>query len=237
MKATNPYVIQQKHEFDNLWKRFGKELRERTDLVYPEPNNVGGTARFLTTVVRLKGEIPWKISEVQKEFQTLDDSHYYYPLPDLHFTIMDCTSFCSSSQSISLADVEQIREICGGVLADFNGFRITGFGLNVFPTTVFVQLFSETNTIERLRHKLEATLSHHLVRNEYRSLVPQPLLAYTNIIRFMHAGVAKVADLLSSKREMYLGSMFVDTVELVVTDKVLAAPNTTIYSTFSMGRS
>lgn len=226
LRNNTTYFNMQFNEFDKNWHRFSEELRRGDVPAYPERKNVYGKEKFLTLIVRLEETMLERIYKVCKVLSSFDSDHYFYPTQNIHMTVLDCTSFVPDRHSFSTENITPILEICNSVINRQSSFKIRGKGLNLFPTTVFVQLFNQDYTLWQLRYNLHEILVKSLGKNNYESLIPPPFLSYANVVRFTHRNELEFINEVQKFRVEDFSSMVVKQIELVVTDKVLSTQNT-----------
>jgi hypothetical protein len=134
-----------------------------------------------------------------------------------------------------LTDAE---EIAREVFASFARPKFRAHGLNAFPSTVFLQLLPRDPTMP---YKMRRTLADRLISANFPGATPsdyegrKPLhLAYANLARFRHTVSPLLVPAIEANREIDLGEVTFDTVELVRSDKVLSEEQTETISRFTL---
>ena len=226
-------------EFQTIWNRFSNELRitgGKIDLDVSTHN--ASVQRVLTTVVRVCPEACSRISDTLKHISRDYPEHYYYPSSDLHFTILNCMPFLENPDRLEPSDIQRIASLLDDVFYSYKPFVVELKGLNLFPTTVFVQVFDLSGTIASMRHQIRQRLKNDAWHPQIESqqLLPKPIISYVNAIRFQYRVPREFVDVISQYRKAKLGFCQVQEVELVTTDKFLSKRNTVTWKRYTLGR-
>jgi 2'-5' RNA ligase len=216
----------QSHAWQLSWERCKREVGRLRPGELPPLSDVGEKQVFLTLVARPEASMLSRITEVQEELRRVDPQHYYYPASDIHMTILGCTEFVRDLEHVAEHDVQAVGGHCAEVLARYPSFVVRGTGLNVFPTTAFVQLLAEDDTLLRLRQDLASILQAKLAQNGWTRRVPPPYLAYANIVRFTHDELRPMLEAVGRYRAHDFGRWLVTNAELVTGNRVLASATT-----------
>jgi hypothetical protein len=226
MISTEGFFEVQRHDWQMTWERCTSQVKRLRPHDLPSLSDVGERQVFLTLVAWLAEPLLSRITEVQEALRAVDPRHYYYPVTDMHMTILGCTEFVRNLSHVNERDVQEVGGQCSEVLARYPSFAVRGIGLNVFPTTVFVQLLTEDDTLLRLRQDLASALRAKLVQNGWGRPVPPPYLAYVNIMRFTHPDLRPLIDVVERYRTHEFGRWLVTGAELVTGDRVLSRTKT-----------
>jgi 2'-5' RNA ligase len=225
------------NEFALLWQRFDPELRETGGRVDMEVSNQNPVLRtVLTTISRLPTDVHARVAELQANFSRRFPSHYFYPPGDLHFTVRDCTAYVKNPESQNTVEINRLADRLNQIFGQFKAFSVELKGLNVFPTTVYLQLFDESGTLHAIRECINRELSKEYINTDIirRQLLPNPLLGFVNVIRFRESVPVEFLDIIARLREVNVGAFKVQRIELVRTDKLLSKENTVVYQAYTL---
>ena len=116
-------------------------------------------------------------------------------------------------------------------------FEIELIGLNLSPSTVFVQAFPSHDALASLRQRIINALRRRApeLRLKPRRF-PARHIAFSNIVRFLGPIDARslLRDVNHCKRRIF-GTFEVQEIQLVTTDKFLSDKRTEIVRSFSIG--
>lgn len=187
-----------------------------------------GAVRHLTLVGRLPAPINGRI---HGDVASLVGSsgHHIYPADTIHVTVQNLDAL----RGVDGAD--RVLERLSALVGACPPIRMVASGFGVSPDTVFVQLFP-----------IDRTLAH--LRREIRALIPAPRLpdkpetaygasrsgllfrdmAFANVIRFSGPVSASLVRDIRRCRSRHFGTLALESVELVVTDRLLSAEGTQV---------
>jgi hypothetical protein len=199
------------------------------------PPSGPAAAVHLTLVARLPQQATSGIAEILSDLKRRDPSHHYYPADTIHVTILNFDNMKDVDRSRLLA---QLRH-CTGSLRPFS---LSARGLGVSPNSVFLQLFPEDHSLRDLRHKL-SLLTQDGFHPQQRAMDSRLLrgllfrrLAFANLIRFSGPISLPFIHEIARHRTTNFGSFCVEALELVQTDRLFSAADTTIIDRLPLGR-
>jgi hypothetical protein len=170
---------------------------------------IGEQARqYLTTVLRLNVPLP--------EFEVAD-RHYRYPAHTVHVTVANV-----GRTSTSL--VTALERLSGSGLAPVT-LRLYGLGCS--PDTIFIRVLYDKSFV-RLRKAVRRAFD--VPSGPFRSVrsLPYSAMAFANVIRFDGAGERP-------PRNMSIwGKTTIDTMEIVLTDRVLSDEGTQVLASINL---
>lgn len=225
--------------FAEIWQRSSEQLLSGQTTIDIEPPTRWPLYSFICRVPPDVG------SRAVDQLVATDPSwstHYIYPPSTVHMTVLFLTPYLGIDMETDpdalgrkLADAEEItRE----VFASFGTLTFRAHGLNAFPSTVFLQLLPQDPTMP---FRMRRTLADRLVSANFPGATPadyegrKPLhLAYANLARFRHTVSPQLVRAVEANREIDLGEVTFDTVELVRSDKVLSQEITETISRFTL---
>jgi hypothetical protein len=166
--------------------------------------------RYLTTVLRLN--VPLVEVEVAER-------HYRYPAHTVHVTVANV-----GRTSTSL--VTALERLDGSALAPVT-LRLRGLGCS--PNTIFIRVLYDRAFVqlrEAVRHAFDVPSGPlQAVRT-----LPYSAMAFANVIRFDGAGEPPPRNI------SIWGAATIDTMEIVLTDRVLSDEGTQVLATISLRR-
>lgn len=124
-----------------------------------------------------------------------------------------------------LARVRLARE----VLAATAPFPVALRGLGVSSQSVYVQAYDRTGALLALRRRLSRVTGS-------RPPLALRLLGFVNLLRFRTSEVEPIAAAVAALRQLPLGTLEVQTVEIVQTDRVLSRTGTSLLDRVDLRR-
>ena len=177
----------------------------------PEPSS----SRHLTTLTRLPLELATEIVEIVHPLVAACSDAYLYPPESVHITILTLDQLLKSNEEVA-ADV-------GAALRAQPSFSMTVRGIGASPATIFAAALSSDHELGRLRKRMSLSLE---VRRSAPARLVVAGLGFANVVRFAGLSPARLGRELHGLRRREFGSFAVKRVELVRTDRVLAADAT-----------
>jgi hypothetical protein len=218
--------------FNSLWATgitaLGLSALRGHEFVLPQSGE--RSAVHLSLVARLPQAASSTVHEIVSELQQRNPSHHYYPADTIHLTIMNLDPCIDDDLFELLAQLQ-------GCIASSHQFHLQGRGLGVSPASTFLQLFPENRSLLMLRRKLSRLIpvGRRIEANDFRTLLFRRL-AFANLIRF--SGPLSVAFVreIARHRSTLFGRFLVETLELVLTDKLFSADRTRTIQRFDLPR-
>jgi hypothetical protein len=207
------------------WRRFGRTVarvggRVEVDL-HIEDSRLD---RCLTLVSRLPSTTAGRVAEASGRLAAADPGHYVYPPGDLHLTVVDCSAF------LAAGDLDEalagLRSSLAGVLASARATPVRLCGFNVSPSTAYVQAWDTGGGIGRIRRG---------VRSRFDSRASlRDRLSFVNVIRFLQPVSPALVDAVGKARTVELGFFSLEVLDLVLTDKMLSVPATSVLARYRL---
>jgi len=225
--------------FAEIWQRSSEQLLAGETRVDIEPPRRWPLYSFVCRVPELVGE-----RAVDALISTDPDwtTHYIYPSSTIHMTVLFLTPYLGITSQTDRKELShkltEVEEIARESFTRFGPLAFRARGLNVFPSTVFLQLLPRDPAMP---FKLRRALADALVAADFPGATPndyeerKPLhLAYSNIARFSHALEPSMLAGVKANREMDFGEVTFDTVELATSDKLLSEEHTKTLSRITL---
>lgn len=173
----------------------------------------------LTSVVRVPSDAAARVVTVARALPGASE-HYVYLPGDLHLTVLNLDAVRSTVPEL-LRTTEQVATSALRFPVELRGLGMTG-------QSIYVQAWDPTGSLCRLRAGMAAATG-------CGASLPRRLLGFVNIVRFRHPRVDELRAERGRWRRLALGSFVVGEVEVVRTNKVLAATATTVVGRFPLG--
>jgi 2'-5' RNA ligase len=174
--------------------------------------------RHVTAVSRVPAEQADAVARAVEPLRATGPEHYFYPPETLHLTIRNLDGLDAA-----------VLDAAAAVLNAAPAFELELRGLNVSSQTVFVQALPRDDTLRSLRRRLD-DLAH---------TSPRPRLslnfAHVNVLRFRGRVARSLLVAVARRRSLALGTLRIDTVEIVETDRLLSAAGTRTIRRIALG--
>ena len=198
------------------------------------PSTGPQASTHVTLVARLPPHVTASIKEAVTSFSEAARNYYFYPANTIHLTIQNLDRVVRS-----VDDLERVREKLRAIVGSFPPIRMKASGLGVSPDTVFVQIFPIDDALANLRREINAMiLRDHPSSREAaaREAIPRshPVrwlfrrMAFANVVRFAGNVAPSFIHEIARHRSRYFGEFVLQTLELVVTDRLLSCEGTQV---------
>ncbi|MBK5193559.1 MAG: mutarotase [Flavobacteriaceae bacterium] len=126
--------------YDNLYQNSIDEIRTegcKTDPLIKSPTD----NRFgVTLLIRPPILVKKRIEIFLKELKNIDNQQYYYPLSDIHITVMSIIS-CANGFELKNISIPDYMRIIEKSIQDVGKFRIKFKGITASTSTIMIQGF------------------------------------------------------------------------------------------------
>ena len=174
--------------------------------------------RGLTLVARPDAALATRFAAVQDAVLAADPHQYRQPLSDLHMTVLSLFTV-TADYAPHLARRADYAAAARAAAADLPAFDIDFEGITISRGAVLAKGFPRDGTLEALRARLRDALRARgldgTLDQRYRLVT-----AHSTLLRFIAppADPARLAAALAGVRAMPLGTMRVDSLQLVIND-------------------
>lgn len=205
--------------------------RYQVDPLIDDPND---NRMGLTLRIRPSRLVAHQIWQQVAELQQKNPLHYFYPIEELHITVMTVVS-CYPSYCF---DHELLSAYCSVIeraISNIQRFTISLEGVTASPACVMVQGFPQDNTLEQIRENLRREFSQSALEQSLdRRYVNK--LAHLTAVRFKNSelDVTTLLQWLLQNRNRSFGKFEVSTLELVLNDWYHRGTRTTILWQFDI---
>jgi len=226
------YKELQARQFEKIWKE-NKRLFQRGK-VYIDPyldKIEQDSRRSLTSIVRVSIGLKPKIQSVIEKLKRVAPNQYYYPPESLHLTIQNIKATADPPTWTS-EEALRVKEVFANVLDNYRSFIMELKGLNIFSRAIFVQGFCD-EILFKLRNNLDRELKEINIYPE-RKYKYKLNFGWVNIARFRNSNVHDLLNEIEKLRNYNFGTMKINKIELVETDRYFLKPKTKIIATFEL---
>jgi 2'-5' RNA ligase len=221
--------------YDAMWDRAWPDVA-RGD-VERDRHLAGGLdpRRGLTLIARPDPALAARFAAVQDALIAADPHQYRQPLPDLHMTVLSLFTV-TADYAPHLARRADYVAAARAAAADLPAFDIDFEGITISRGAVLATGFPRDGTLERLRARLRDTLRARgldgTLDQRYRLVT-----AHSTVLRFVAPPFepARLASALAALRNVLLGSLRVDSLQLVINDWYMSSAAVEPVATFALG--
>jgi len=225
MPSQQYSVKVQQEIFSNFWEKFSQQVKNNEGSV-DFPTGTDLKPHHITTIVRLPAHIANKLAEEVKSISTDD---YHYPSSDIHLTLINLDRLLGNQGQINWL---RLKKLITEEMNPLPHLSFTVRGINIFPTTVFAEIYDENGTLEAYREAIlravRTYLSADFNLSDHAALVPG--ITFANLIRFKNRPSATIVEAIKDRREIDFGAFEPREFEFVTTNKLLSVDGTIVNS-------
>jgi 2'-5' RNA ligase len=188
-------------------------------------DKAGDKRRGLTLIARLEPHVTERLGHVLKTLSGIEPHQYYYPLADIHLTILSLFT-ATENYGLHLERLDDYRDAVVSVLKSSRSFLVDSAGVTLSRGAVMLQGFPRDATLNDLRDHLRSAL----VRSDLGDSLDQryhlvtahsTLLRFTRLLRTPEPFCAA----LSTFRNEFFGTSAIMSLELVFNDWYMSSGN------------
>lgn len=189
------------------------------------------TRRCLTLLARIPGSLHPALLDIQARLLAAGRA-FAYPATSFHFTIRGIYDYGKYTRVEN--DIREIGDILGRLIADLPRIRLHFQGVNCTRSAIYAQGLYDEPTLALFRHAIGESLARFRV-------APLPTLdvdidfAWVNLLRFAQTDAAALVGAMETLRDVPVGSMEVQEIDLSEIDKFCLAERTVHFRTFKVG--
>jgi hypothetical protein len=220
-------TVSERVRFEAIWllSRRGVHRRRLT-----HPRSDVPAAPILTTVIRLPPETARSVHAVTKALRDVAPEQYHYPPETLHVTVRNL-------DGVAGVEPTELASRLVTAIASIDPFEIVLCGLNLSPSTAFVQVAGCGRAMKSIRAAV-AGQTHEGARPGVLRRAASDLLwsglAFSNVVRFRQPVSRSLTREISRLRRTSIDGFVVREIELVQTDKLLSVSGTHIVSRLAL---
>jgi len=232
---TIPPPTDLRHHYDAMWDRAWPAV-SRGD-VECDPHLAGGLdpRRGMTLIARPDAALAARCARAQDRLLQADPRLYRQPRADLHMTVLSLFTV-SADYAPHLARRAEYAAAVRAALEGLPAFDIAFDGITISRGAVLAMGFPRDATLETLRTRLREALRARgldgMLDQRYRLVT-----AHSTLLRFVAppADPARLAAVLAEMRNEPLGTLRVDSLQLVVNDWFMSSAAVNLIETYTVG--
>jgi 2'-5' RNA ligase len=205
--------------YDAMWQESWPRVHIG-DVVYDTQltDKGGDRRRGLTVIARFQPSVIERLGNMLEILSAIEPYQYYYPLADIHLTILSLFTATEHYQS-QLDRLDSYRDAVVMTLKSSHSFMVDAVGLTLSRSAVLVQGFPHDTTLNNMRDRLRTAL---VSRGLDRSLDQRYRLftAHSTLLRFTRPLQApeKFCSALAGFRNEFFGTSTISSLDLVIND-------------------
>lgn len=181
----------------------------------PLINNETDTRRGITVLSYLDNSVGSRINDLLDELKIIEPEQYYYPINELHLTILSIIS-CISGLKLSKLNVEAYTSVFQETIKHFEGFKIHYKGITVSSSCILIRGFPDDKRLNQLRDALRINFTKANLESTIDSRY-KISTAHTTAVRCLAPfnNSEAVVSILAKYRDHDFGTLDVSALELV----------------------
>lgn len=217
-----------------MWTNALPCLENGTITIDPNLSRTGDDRFGLTVIARPSEEVKESLQRLITELESIAPDQYYYPLADLHITVLPIISCLEGFRLTEVDPAEYVQHLREG-LAGSPPFSIACRGITASPEGLLMQGFPLCDTLESIRESIRRIFRNSRLRCTLDSRY-KIQTAHATIMRFKHPlqDPARFARVAATFRAVELGTVTVSNLALVYSDWYQRKENTTLVERFEL---
>jgi 2'-5' RNA ligase len=220
-----------------MWQESWPRIR-MGDVVYDSQltNKDCDVRRGLSVIARLQPSVIEQLGNMLETLSTIEPHQYYYPLADIHLTILSLFTTTEHYQ-VHLERLDEYRDAVGMALKSARSFIVDAAGLTLSRSAAMVQGFPHDTVLNDVRDCLRTALASrgldHSLDQRYRLLT-----AHSTLLRFTSPLQAPVqfCSALAGFRDEFFGASTIASLDLVINDWYMSSETLTKIETYQLER-
>lgn len=189
----------------------------------------------LTLIIKPDEKISRKIIRFTNGLRRIEPNQYYYPLSDLHITVLSIIS-CRDGFKLSDIDTSNYINLIAGCLKNSGGFKVEMKGVTASPSCIMIQGFPLSNNLELIRNELRSAFKNSPLT---QSMDERYLLktAHASVVRFNQplTDAELFLNKLHNSQELDFGTFDAKSIQLVYNDWYQRADSLQTLYSFNFG--
>ncbi|WKN32247.1 mutarotase [Porifericola rhodea] len=188
----------------------------------------------ITLLLRPPQTVAQQIEAFLSQMQGLEPDQYYYPVSDLHLTVLSIIS-CYSGFSLDQININDYDQKIEDVLLGLPPLELSFRGITASPATILLQGFPHNEALQMLRDRLRSSFKssnlQHSIDSRYHIFT-----AHSTIIRFRKAfkRPSRFIEQLEKYRDYPFGTFTAQELELVANDWYQRQGKVRLLKTYSL---
>lgn len=175
----------------------------------------GGAMTYNGDETDVNSDVRGTISNFIEKLRTIEPEQYFYPVDELHLTVL---SIISCVPEFTLADIELPEHVAAfkAALKGMKSFKIHYKGITISPSCVVLQGFPDDDSLATLRNNLRECFTQANLATSIDARY-KITTAHTTIMRFQTPlrASCKFVELLEQHREYDFGTLDVKQLDFV----------------------
>lgn len=188
----------------------------------------------ITLVIRPSEQVKENILKIQNEIKKLTKDQYFYPLEDLHITLLPIIS-CEENFSLDHINIGLYIKLIENALNDFKRFKIEFKGITASASCLMIKGFPVDNSLENIRDSLRKSFKKS---DLYNSIDKRYILksAHITFLRFKNPinNVDSFIDILKYYQNIDLGFADINQIEIYFNDWYFKSNNSVLLYKFKL---
>ncbi|EWH08982.1 hypothetical protein DS2_14899 [Catenovulum agarivorans DS-2] len=207
------------HVYDQMWDKFKLAChRNEFELDPYLLNDTNDSRRGITALAYLNQAEPpvaKQITNFQDTIRNIEPEQYYYPVDELHLTVLSVIS-CIAGFQLSDIEDQAYADIFQSVFASAQPIELEYRGISASANCIVIQGFPVDTALENLRNKLRTLLAKSGLRVTFDSRY-KLVTAHSSVIRFRKPinNGRKLFELCQQYRNHHFGNVILKDFELV----------------------
>jgi 2'-5' RNA ligase len=214
--------------YDAMWQESWPRVR-MGDVVYDSQltNKDCDVRRGLSVIARLQPSVTEQLGNMLETLSAIEPHQYYYPLADIHLTILSLFTTTEHYQS-HLERLDEYRDAVAMALKSGRSFIVDAVGLTLSRSAVMVQGFPHDTMLNHIRGCLRTELVSrgldHSLDQRYRLFT-----AHSTLLRFTSPLQApeEFCSVLAGFRSEFFGASAIASLDLVINDWYMSSETLT----------
>lgn len=227
-------MILQDH-YEQLWKTSAEAFSRGHFELDPDIDNPTDTRHGLTLLIRPSDTVKAAWLDLRSRLEAIEPDQYYYPVSDLHVTVMAVIS-CYPGFSLNSIDLPAYTTLIKQALHNSSTFNINFAGITASPSCILLQGFPSSGALDALRNNIRnvfrsGNLSHSIDKRYALQT------AHATVVRFRQPlkNPTRFLDALHEYRQYTFGQSPVQQVDLVFNDWYQRSNKVTLLDSFKLG--
>ncbi|KXI30720.1 2'-5' RNA ligase family protein [Paraglaciecola hydrolytica] len=220
--------------YQDMWQRAWPLISDNQISLDPFLSGKTDTRRGITLLARIKSPVSESIYAFLQQMQQREPEQYYYPLSDLHVTVMSVLS-CQPDYQLSAADQAKYVDLIQNIVRKTPAFNIEFKGITLADSGVMVCGYVTDDSLVALRAELRTQVGAsnllHSMDKRYTLIT-----AHSTVARFRSSlqQPGALGAFLQANRNTYFGKLPVTELELVVNDWYQSKANTQLLANINL---
>tara|TARA_R110002050_G_scaffold110892_3_gene223613 strand:- start:23709 stop:24395 length:687 start_codon:yes stop_codon:yes gene_type:complete len=204
--------------YENLWSEAVSQFHQNNFEIDPLIDSTADQRRGITLLIRPTKQVKKNILKFTTALKKVAPNQYYYPLSDIHITIMSIIS-CYEGFDLSHFNISAYIQLIHLSIENTNQNQIHFKGITASNSCIMLRGFPQNDTLNVIRNNLRVNFGNTELENSMDKRY-KIMTAHSTVVRFKE-NVTKTNELLhilEKYRDFDFGSFDVSSYELVYND-------------------